>query len=538
MLFEYIKTEKDVDALKRKIMKTPELHEELLSVRKNMDFYKNVSFEKKTMPTNAEILALYKKFVRDGRAESSHEIELLLRKIKTKSNSGVAVVSLLTKPYMCPGNCLYCPTEAKMPKSYLSREPAAARALLNDFDPYKQVTTRLKALCANGHPVDKIEVIVIGGTWSAYPRDYQEEFITNIFAACNDFDSDSKRQSKYSLDLEQEKNERARSRVIGISIETRPDSIHKEEIRHLRKLGVTRVELGVQNLDDEVLAKNNRTINQAQIIEATSILRYAGFKIVYHMMPNLPFSTPEKDVNMFQKLFEDENYQPDMLKIYPCVVLESAPLYDLWKKGGFTPYTKEELMKILISIKKKIPKYVRIMRIIRDIPSDYVYAGNKTTNLRQDLMKAQDIGKWRCKCIRCREIREEEVYLNELDLNKIEYVAAGGVEIFLSFERKKDNMLASFLRLRLSKNNSAGLDVLDGSALVRELHTYGRLVRLGEGGGQAQHRGLGRRLLEEAENIAKNKGFGKIAVISGVGVRDYYRKLGYRLDGTYMVKLL
>ncbi|MBI5045982.1 MAG: tRNA uridine(34) 5-carboxymethylaminomethyl modification radical SAM/GNAT enzyme Elp3 [Candidatus Niyogibacteria bacterium] len=554
MLFDRVKTEEDVGRLKLKIMKDAALRQEIEAIRKGFGYFLR-SPAKNTMPTNAELLALYKKLIKAGKETSNRATELILRKNKTKSNSGVAVVSVLTKPYPCPGNCLYCPTEQEMPKSYLSKEPAAARALRNGFDAARQAVTRLRALQANGHPTDKVEMIIIGGTWGAYQQKYRENFVRDLFFACNTFGV--RKRKRRPLAKEQALNERAKCRIVGLSIETRPDWVNEKEITHMRRLGVTKVELGVQHLDDEILNLNRRGTTQKQIIFATRLLKDAGFKIVYHMMPNLLGSDSKKDLAAFHKLFTDENYQPDMLKIYPCIVLESTDLHDIWKSGKYRPYSATELKNLLIDIKKIIPPYVRIMRVIRDIPAEYIVAGSKITNLRQDLLSGD---KRICRCIRCREIREEEARISDLALHKIEYAASEGREIFLSWERKSDNRLASFLRLRLPTGHAyrigrqAGLPysllsnkskvapwmrnggALYGAALIRELHTYGRLMRIGVKGAQSQHRGLGQKLLHEAEKIAKKAGYKKMAVISGVGVRNYYRKLGYRLQDTYMVK--
>jgi elongator complex protein 3 len=539
MLFAGIKTERDLDALKKRILKDRELFATILRIRKAMNFRYGAIGDKQTMITNAELLAFYRELVKSGKEKSDRAVELLLRKIKTKSNSGVAVVSVLTKPYPCPGNCLYCPTEAKMPKSYLSKEPAAARALLNDFDAVRQTHSRLKALVTNGHLTDKVEMIVIGGTWGAYPQKYREDFARDLYFACNTFGArNNKLRKKRSLVAEQKINETAKCRVIGLSVETRPDWIKEKEILHMRALGVTKVELGVQHLDEKVLWKNRRFTSRTQIAEATRLLRDCGFKIVYHMMLNLPFSTPRKDLASFEELFVNKDFCPDMLKIYPCVVLESSDLCQVWRDGKFKPYSARTLKELLIAVKKIVPPYVRIMRVIRDIPGAYVLAGNKATNLRQDILADQKKNNWSCKCIRCREVREEEVQSKELKMKKTIYPTLGGKEIFLSWEMRDGKKIASFLRLRLPREDVVATEALRGAAIVRELHTYGLLTQIGEKGRQSQHLGLGRKLLQEAEHIARQASFNKIAVISGVGVRDYYRKRGYKLHDTYMVKLL
>jgi len=562
MLFDGLKTERDLEALKRQILRDDLLYARFCAVRESI-YQSNdkddntvvwrkiepfLGTKKKKMPTNSEMLVFYKVLVDLGEQTSSRQVEQLLRKIKVRSNSGVAVVSLLTKPYACPGRCIYCPTEKEMPKSYLSKEPAAARALANNFDPYLQVVNRLRALVSNGHPVDKLEVIVIGGTWSFYEQEYQEDFIKEIFRASNNFLAEKDKiieKDFQTLEELQKINETANVRVIGLSVETRPDHINEEELNRLRRYGVTKVEIGVQHLNDEVLEFNKRGIKTARVSEATELLRNTGFKIVYHMMPNLPQSNLQMDVQMFKDLFSGKDFHPDMIKIYPCVVLQKTELYELWKQGEFRPYSDQELTDILISIKKDIPLYVRLIRVIRDIPATYIMAGSKMSNLRQIIQQDQKKNNWECRCIRCREIRNEEVLLDNYLLSRLEYETRTGKEIFLSFEHKnkKENKCAAFCRLRLPDKNivsnfSDSLGVLKGAAIIRELHTYGQLVCISEEGGQSQHRGFGRRLMEEAENIARAAGYEKIAVISGVGVREYYRSLGYELDRTYMVKSL
>ncbi len=591
MVFDNIRTESDVEKLKKRITKNAVLFARLLEIRKKMKYsrrgepasakgfgeakeysvVKNSSYD---MPTNAEVLGLYREMRASGEESENPVLERALRKIKTKSNSGVAVVSLLTKPFPCPGKCTYCPTEANMPKSYLSKEPAAARALANDFDPRKQITSRLEALITNGHPVDKIEIIVIGGTWSFYHSAYREFIIKECFRACNDFDPEaflngknsSSESSELSLFELQKINETSKCRVIGLSIETRPDYITPEEIQRLRNYGVTKVEIGVQHLDDKVLAETKRDMTKTDIARATELLRDAGIKVVYHMMPNLPGSDVKKDIEMFRELFVNgSGFQPDMLKIYPCMVLEGSELYEIWKAGKFRTYTNDELMEVLREAKKLVPPYVRILRVIRDIPADYVKAGSIISNMRQWLEEDQKKNGWKCRCIRCREVREKEVDVSECSLIKREYNTLSGKEFFLSYENKpsstkatageEKDILISFLRLRLPSSPRSSLKeersdgergdlrevlfpVLKNSALVRELHTYGRLAPIHKEGEQGQHRGFGKLLLEEAEKLARENGYEKLAIISGVGVREYYRKLGYELEDTYMVKEL
>lgn len=554
MLFNDIKTEEKLERLKCLIMSDKKHRERFLAIRRQCaktygpDLeHVGSAVDEKRMPSNAEMLAYYKDLVEKGEQKLSREVEQILRKIKVRSNSGVAVISLLTKPYQCPGKCIYCPNETTMPKSYLSKEPAAARALANNFSPYTQVQNRMRALLANGHPIDKLEIIIIGGTWSFYDEVYQEEFVSEIFRAVNEFGKEKETQNenkKKTLEELQRENETADGRIIGLSIETRPDYIDEKELSRLRRFGVTKIEIGVQHLDDKVLEYNKREINTKKVSEATELMRNAGFKVVYHMMPNLPGSTSDMDIKMFGDLFNSKKYQPDMLKIYPCVVLKNSELYSLWERGDFSSYTDDELLYVLREAKKQVPKYVRILRVIRDIPAEYIMAGSKVSNLRQFIQQDQKKTQWSCNCIRCREIRNEKVLLNDYVLERLDYNTLTGKEIFLSFEHKNDKKCAAFCRLRLPNKNatktfSGNLKVLRDASLIRELHTYGQLVGITKKGDQSQHRGLGTRLMKEAECIAKDAGYKKMAVISGVGVREYYKnKLGYTLEGTYMTKEL
>ncbi len=352
----------------------------------------------------------------------------------------------------------------------------------------------------------------------------------------------------------QNQNEKAKHRIIGITIETRPDFIDKKEIKRLRELGVTRVELGVQSIYNDVLKLNRRGHNIQATIEATKLLKNAGFKVCYQMMPNLPGSNIKKDIEMFRQLFSNPDFCPDYLKIYPCALLKEAPLYKLWQKGKYKPYTEKQLLKLLIEIKKLVPYYCRIQRIIRDIPSYYIIeGGTKTSNLRQIIAKISKQEGWRCKCIRCREVKEKYNPKEKLFLFREDYDASGGKEILLSFENKNRTRLYSLLRLRIARQTV--LPILKNAAIIRELHTYGKLIPIAQKEKAPQHKGLGKKLMKEAEKITK-KEFGlhpvksassgaaepqfnrvkKIVVISGVGVRGYYRKLGYRLKQTYMIK--
>ncbi len=503
---------------------------------------------KNGMPKNSALLKAYHGLAAKKRIKKNIQIENILKTRAVRSLSGIVIVSVLTKPYRCPGKCLYCPSQKNAPKSYLKEEPAVARAIGLKYDPYKQIQTRIKALEEIGHPTDKIDLRIIGGTWSFYPKQYQSWFIKECFRAIlsptldpSPFEKGRKGRGLKEL---QRQNEKARHRIIGITVETRPDYIDKEEVRRLRTLGVTRVELGVQSIYDDVLKINKRGHGVEATISATRLLKDAGFKICYQMMPNLAGANPKKDIEMFKQLFNDSAFCPDYLKIYPCSLLKEAPLYNFWKKGGYRPYNVEQLIKLITEIKKIVPYYCRIQRIIRDIPAEYIIeGGTKTSNLRQIIAKLRQEQGWRCRCIRCREVRENYQAKEKLILFRQDYSSSQGKEIFLSYENKQRTRLYSLLRLRIPSQYFSKekhfLPALNNSAIIRELHTYGQLVPIAQKQKAAQHRGLGKKLMKEAEKIAKEEfKLNKIAVISGVGVRGYYRKLGYRLQNTYMIKSL
>ena len=484
-----------------------------------------------TTPSNAAVLLAYRRLVERGEIKKNPTLERGLRKRSIRTLSGVAPVTVITKPFSCPGKCAYCPNVAGMPKSYLPNEPAIMRAVREKFDPYRQGRGRLQILYGNGHATDKVELIILGGTWSAYPKHYQAWFVKRCFDAAN-------KKTLSTLQSAQRLNERAHNRIIGISIETRPEYVTEDELRFLRQLGVTRVEIGVQNIDDRVLLKNRRGHTVTATITATRRLKQAGFKVHYHLMPNLPGSTVAKDLAMFKKIYTYPDFQPDILKIYPCVVTKGTQLYRWWRQGDFRPYTDAQLKKLIINIKKITPPYMRITRLVRDIPAGSIVAGNKITNLRQ-MIAREFTG---CKCIRCREaghqLGKQETVINRQQIiyRKIKYRASEGIEYFLSFESKNKKILYAFLRLRFNDHPEQNfIPELKNAALIRELHTYGELTPLSKKG-TVQHTGLGKKLMAKAEKITRRCGIKKIAVISGVGVRPYYRKIGYRLKGTYLVK--
>ena len=495
-----------------------------LENRADLAFFKRKVAKKYKVPcpSNIELLKLYHKLAGNKSVKTRESVENLLKTRPVRSLSGIVNVSVLTKPYPCPGKCLYCPTEKGIPKSYVSGEPAVERAKKLNFDPYLQVKKRLEMLRAEGHPTDKIELRVVGGTWSYYPKKYQNWFIKRCFEACNEKNAGSLKES-------QKANEKAKRRIIGLSVETRPDFINEKEIKRLRELGATMVELGVQSTYDDVLKFNLRGHNVKQTIAATKLLKDAGFKVLYQMMPDLPGSNLKKDEKMFEKLFKSSDFQPDLLKIYPCALLAKSPLYKLWKEGEYRPYTENQLINLIKKIKKRIPYYTRIQRISRDIPSQKIIAGPaKISNLRQILFQSMEKEKWQCRCIRCREVKENFNPKEKVFLFRQDYESSGGKEIFLSFENKNRSKLYSLLRLRLTSRNNA---------IIREIHTYGLLISISEKGTAPQHRGLGKKLIKTAEKIVKKEfGLKKLSVISGIGARDYFRKLGYKLKNTYMEK--
>ncbi|HEX9779619.1 MAG TPA: tRNA uridine(34) 5-carboxymethylaminomethyl modification radical SAM/GNAT enzyme Elp3 [bacterium] len=496
------------------------------------------------MIRNDALLARYRADVAHGSRSRSERLERALRLNAVRSHSGIATVTVITKPFPCPGRCVYCPTEARAPKSYLTNEPAMRRAVRNEYDPFRQVSSRLEALADTGHATDKIELIVKGGTWSFYPEDYQVEFIQRCFEAATAFGLEHQNghpATRDTLDAAQRANETAASRIIGLTIETRPDYIAPEELRRLRRLGVTRVELGVQTLDEAVLALTVRDHGTAEVRTATRLLKDAAFKVAYHLMPNLPGATPDGDLASMRRLFDDPAYQPDAIKIYPCVVIESAELYQWWRDGRHRPYDDETLIELLAAMKALAPPHVRIERVIRDIPSTSIRAGCAVTNLREEVHRRMRARGQACRCVRCRQVQGDAA--GAFTLVRREYGASDGTEMFLSMEDADSDRLASLLRLRRpspSAWRALGLPALEGAALIRELHSYGPHLALHERRESAvQHQGFGRRLLQEAERIAREEfGAERLAVISGIGAREYYRKLGYALSGTYMVKAL
>jgi elongator complex protein 3 len=489
------------------------------------------------------LVAAYQQLVESGELEPDEALLAAIRLKPVRTLSGVTTVTVLTKPYPCPGKCIFCPDDVRMPKSYLPDEPGAMRALEHNFDPYTQVRSRLEALTAVGHPTDKIELLILGGTFSSYRRDYQVWFVRQCFDAMNDSGrgdrcvrpgaGTSPAPALADIHLI---NESALHRNVGLVVETRPDEITPDELAWFRALGVTKVQMGVQSLDDPILELNQRGHSVAEAHRAVALLRAAGFKIVLHWMPNLLGATPESDRADFPRLWE--GLCPDEIKIYPTQLLENAPLYEIWKRGGYRPYTTDELIQLIADVKPSIPRYCRVNRIIRDIPSTHVVEGNKRTSLRQDVQVEMARRGAHCDCIRCREVRGEKVEPTGLRLDDLVYYPDGAEEHFLSFVTPEDR-IAGFLRLSLPGADSpiTGLTDLEGTAIIREVHVYGQSLPVGtEQSGAAQHTGLGTRLLTEAENLACAKGYRRMAVIAAVGTRQYYLERGFERGELYLLK--
>ncbi len=523
--------------------------------RQHLDSFKREMSKKYNIlpPSNITLLKTYHKMVRNGRIKEEKRIKDLLKTRPVRSLSGIVNVSVLTKPYPCPGECIYCPNQPGVPQSYLKGEPAVQRAVLTEFNPFLQTKTRLESLKQTGHPTDKIELRIIGGTFSYYPKKYQIWFVKECFRAANEFKNKEKEEKEpetkikvlwKELKKEQKRNEKEESKIIGITIETRPDFINIEEIKKLRKLGVTRVELGVQSIYNDVLKLIKRGHKIGATKKATKLLKDSGFKVSFQVMPNLPETDFKKDIKMFKDIFSNPAFKPDFLKIYPLALIKETPLYQLYKEEKYEPYPERKLIDLLIEIKKQVPSYCRIQRVIRDIPAkNIVKGGVKTSNLREIALKEMKEREIECNCIRCREIKkkynpEEKIYLYRKD-----YEASEGKEIFLSFESKNKKKLYALLRIRIPsqtlKKKDHFLKPLNNSAIIREVHTYGQTIATGEQDVSPQHKGLGKKLIKEAEGIAKEDfKIKKISIIAGVGVRNYFRKLGYKLENTYMTKTL
>lgn len=476
--------------------------------------------------SKSEIIAGIRQFAKKDK-------DTLIKKIvmkPTRTLSGVVPVTLLTKPWPCPGQCIFCPDDVKMPKSYLSAEPGAQRALNNKFDPYHQVASRLNTYYANGHPTNKVELIVLGGTWSTYQEDYKIWFIKRCFDALNSHDKAGPCQSKKyqingkstweKLKKSQTTNETAKTRCVGLSLETRPDFITKKELINFRKLGCTKVQIGIQSLSNKILKLNQRGHGVKETKEAFKLLRSFGFKIQAHWMANLYGSSPKKDIIDFKKIFSTLDYRPDELKIYPTALLKTAKLMDYYQKKLWHPYTNQELIEILQNILPTIPRYCRVSRMIRDFSSNDIMAGSKASNLRQVVEE---------KCGKILEIRSREIRKTKLDPSKLSlkittFKTSIGTEKFLEYITPEDKIVA-FLRLSLPTKKPF-IKELEGSSLIREIHVYGQALNLGDKA-KTQHSGLGTKLIKKAKSITQKHNFKKISVISAIGTKQYYQKQGF-----------
>ncbi|MFC1931369.1 elongator complex protein 3 [Chloroflexota bacterium] len=451
--------------------------------------------------------------------------------------SGVTPVAVMTQPMKCPGHCLYCPTYSDTPQSYTPESPAVLRARRCDYDAGQQVRLRLRILSEMGHPTDKIELIIMGGTFLAYPEEYQYRFIKDCYDAMNGTDS---------VNLEEAKrlNETAKHRCTGLCIETRPDWCGQKEIERMLEFGTTRVELGVQTLNDEIYRLVKRGHKVADVVKATTLLKEYGFKVHYHLMPGLPGSTPEEDLEIVRRVFDNDSFRPDGLKLYPTMVVAGTELEKWHQEGRYQPYSVSTMVNLLAEIKSLVPKYVRISRVLRDIPAKFITAGCKDS-LRGMVKQRMQQKELECKCIRCREYghRAQDGWeIGEPRLVRMDYEASGGKEIFLSFEDDKETLFG-LLRMRIQSKSIPSLpSEIDGNlALIRELHIFGPEVPLSQQKSEAaQHKGLGKALLREAERIAADEFKARqMVILSGVGARDYYRaEFGYCSQRDYMVKRL
>ncbi|MCA9883642.1 MAG: tRNA uridine(34) 5-carboxymethylaminomethyl modification radical SAM/GNAT enzyme Elp3 [Anaerolineae bacterium] len=559
------------------------------------------------MYSRPQLIQSYRTFAgQDGVPIYSDEQLYKLRRKPMRTISGVTPVTVLTKPFPCPGECIFCPNDVRMPKSYLSDEPGAQRAEQNSFDPYLQTYTRVLTYFNMGHPTDKIEVIVLGGTWSFYPETFQIWFVKRIFDALHDFGKGIDRrqevwdalaaesqlhperntsnvtivgaQQSYNQAVQQvyaeemrrsrelvkdiaigaiarspidefatweeletahTENETADCRVVGLVVETRPDHISAEEVLRIRRLGCTKVQIGFQSLNDEVLRKNRRGHTVDATRRAVKLLRQAGFKIHAHWMPNLYGSDPDADIADYARMFGEPDFRPDELKVYPCSLIESAELMQVYQRGDWQPYTHEDLLHTLVECFRMTPEYCRLTRVIRDIPSTDIVDGNQLTNFRQ--IVDQELAKQgeRCMDIRSREIRNNTVDPDELHLNELWYESSSSDEVFLQYITE-DRQIAAFLRLCLPKRDEAPLHPeLADAAIIREVHVYGQSLGIGESEeGRAQHAGLGTALIERAVELASEHGYGKLAVISAIGTRGYYRKRGFEDGSLYQVRAI
>ena len=509
-------TKQDLDHIKMKISKRHELNK---------------------VPSNAEIIVHLK-------PKERTKLLRILRRKTVRTISGVTVIAVMTKPSPCPQEepCAYCPGGPNFgfPQSYTGQEPAALRGLQNNYDPYTQVKNRIQQLEMIGHKVDKVELIIMGGTFPSTPFEYQEQFIKQCLEAMTE---------KNSKTLEEAKKiaETSRIRNVGITVETRPDWAKKEQVDRMLSMGVTRVEIGVQNIYDDIYERVNRGHKISDVIEATQIMKDSGLKVVYHLMPGLPGSNFKRDLEGFRTIFKNPNFKPDMIKLYPCLVIKGTKLYDWWKQGDYQPYTTDEAARLIAELKKFIPPWVRIMRVQRDIPAKLIEAGVKLSNLRQIAIKKLTENGEKCRCIRCREVGHRWLRDNKkpdsehIEIKTITEEASGGLELFISNEDVANDILLGYIRLRIPSKKVTRPEIdVNQTAIIRELRVFGPLVPVGKHfDGAWQHKGFGGILLSEAEKIAQNKyNRKKIVVTSALGTKNYYKNFGYNYDGPYVSKYL
>jgi ELP3 family radical SAM enzyme/protein acetyltransferase len=524
-------------------------------------FKKNIQKKYKYTISNSEFIKIYKYLNLENQ-----QLRNLITKKKCKSNSGVLVITILTSAhpkyidedgevktarFSCKHDCAYCPNEpahegnnwVAQPRSYLYSEPAVLRANANNFDPLKQMNSRISSLINMGHIPDKLEVIVLGGTWSEYPRNYQDSFITDMYYSANIYFDNEPKRSKKTLEEEIEINETSKIHIIGLTLETRPDTINISEISNFRRYNCTRIQLGVQHTNNDVLKKINRGHTIECAYEAIKLLKNNCFKVDIHIMPNLPGSSYDIDKKMLEEILYDQRIQVDQYKIYPTAIVPYTKIKKWFDEGTYAPYYDMQLYELIKYFKKNVQKYKRLNRIIRDIPGHYIEGGysKKFVNMRQLLQDDMKLNKWECKCIRCREIKGNKVVIDNIKINIETYKASDSDEYHISFDTDcEKNYLIGFLRLRLNKEENKNLlDCIKGCALIRELHVYSNLNSVGNNiEGSMQHKGFGKKLIAKAEEIAIENGYTKMAIISGTGVREYYKKLGYNLIDTYMIKNL
>ncbi|MEK6953516.1 MAG: tRNA uridine(34) 5-carboxymethylaminomethyl modification radical SAM/GNAT enzyme Elp3 [Candidatus Micrarchaeota archaeon] len=527
------KTDQIISEIYEEISENPNLTSQELLLLKNSLAKR---YKQSQVVKNPQIL---EKLESEGKM--TPELRKALKIKHIRALSGISNIAIMTAPLPCPGKCIYCPggPEFNSPKAYTGKEPAARRAEQNGFSSYRQVEARLRQFGLIGHSAEKNELIIQGGTINALPYNYQYNFIKGAYDAFNE---------KVSGTLEEAKtlNEKAKHRVIGLTIETRPDYCAEGQIKKLLEFGTTRIELGVQSLDDRIMVLSKRGHDVKAVVDGTKRCKDALLKICYHMMPGL-FATPEQDVGYFKELFSNPDFKPDMLKIYPTLVMPGTELYSMWKKGEYKPYNAEEAAEVISEAKRHVPEYCRIMRVNRDIPTNLIADGVQKSNLREMVAKICKKKGIVCKCIRCREIgikmlkQKIKVDYDAVELVRRNYDASDGKEIFLSFEDKTNDALMGFIRLRINSPDSFMPEMDAKTAGIRELHVYGLQMPIGkklpDKFDPIQHEGYGTQLLAEAEKIAKEEyGMEKMLIISGVGVREYYKKKGYALEGVYMSK--